>query len=194
MRSWTWCWMMCQKFFVVCIALEICWIDMGSMLSDMSTDDEGNESSRTLGLVVARGTLLVLVSPVDGSEEIANPFVSQEDEWEKIWRWRLGRIDRLRLLRQRVRPNLFARPWLNWQNGISLPSRCWVASYNYSWIVSEAKGCMESNITVTICARAFVIWIVRSWFIYSTDTKQFPDPPSLPSYSTYILLLLCWAH
>lgn len=50
------------------------------MLSDISTDDEGNESSRTLGLVVARGTLLVLVSPVDGSEEIANPFVAQEDE------------------------------------------------------------------------------------------------------------------
>lgn len=43
-------------------------------------DDEGNESSRSLGLVVARGTLLVLVSPVDGSEEIANPFVQQEDQ------------------------------------------------------------------------------------------------------------------
>lgn len=37
-------------------------------------DDEGNESSRPLGLMVARGTLLVLISPVDGSEEIANPF------------------------------------------------------------------------------------------------------------------------
>jgi hypothetical protein len=47
--------------------------------SILSTDDEGNESSRSLGLVVARGTLLVLVSPVDGSEEIANPFVQQED-------------------------------------------------------------------------------------------------------------------
>lgn len=45
----------------------------------LSTDDEGNESSRQLGLVVARGTLLVLVSPVDGSEEIANPFVQQEE-------------------------------------------------------------------------------------------------------------------
>lgn len=44
-----------------------------------TTDDEGNESSRSLGLIVARGTLLVLVSPVDGSEEIANPFV-QADE------------------------------------------------------------------------------------------------------------------
>lgn len=37
-------------------------------------DDEGNESSRELGLIVARGTLLVLISPVDGSEEIENPF------------------------------------------------------------------------------------------------------------------------
>jgi U6 snRNA-associated Sm-like protein LSm7 len=45
-----------------------------------STDDEGNESTRSLGLVVVRGTLLVLVSPVDGSEEIANPFVQAEDE------------------------------------------------------------------------------------------------------------------
>jgi U6 snRNA-associated Sm-like protein LSm7 len=42
-------------------------------------DDEGNESFRALGLVVARGTLLVLISPVDGSEEIANPFGQQED-------------------------------------------------------------------------------------------------------------------
>lgn len=44
------------------------------------TDDEGNESSRQLGLVVARGTLLVLIAPMDGSEEIANPFVQQEEE------------------------------------------------------------------------------------------------------------------
>jgi U6 snRNA-associated Sm-like protein LSm7 len=43
------------------------------------SDDEGNTSSRSLGLVVARGTLLVLVSPVDGSEEIANPFVQAEE-------------------------------------------------------------------------------------------------------------------
>ncbi len=44
-----------------------------------STDEEGNESFRSLGLIVARGTLLVLVSPVDGSEEIANPFVQADD-------------------------------------------------------------------------------------------------------------------
>ncbi|CEJ91435.1 Putative U6 snRNA-associated Sm-like protein LSm7 [[Torrubiella] hemipterigena] len=43
-------------------------------------DEDGNESKRPLGLVVARGTLLVLISPIDGSEEIANPFVQAEDE------------------------------------------------------------------------------------------------------------------
>ena len=42
-------------------------------------DDEGNESSRSLGLIVARGTLLVLISPVDGSEQIENPFNQVED-------------------------------------------------------------------------------------------------------------------
>ncbi|GAO17611.1 hypothetical protein UVI_02050940 [Ustilaginoidea virens] len=42
-------------------------------------DDEGNESTRPLGLVVARGTLLVVITPVDGSEEIANPFAAPED-------------------------------------------------------------------------------------------------------------------
>ncbi|MCJ1274623.1 Sm-like protein lsm7 [Puttea exsequens] len=43
-------------------------------------DDEGNESSRSLGLIVARGTLLVLISPLDGSEQIANPFNQQEED------------------------------------------------------------------------------------------------------------------
>ncbi|EAW22430.1 Sm-like protein lsm7 [Aspergillus fumigatus] len=42
-------------------------------------DDEGNETTRSLGLIVARGTLIVLISPADGSEEIANPFVQQEE-------------------------------------------------------------------------------------------------------------------
>lgn len=43
-------------------------------------DDQGDETTRSLGLVVARGTLLVLVSPVDGSEEIANPFAQPEED------------------------------------------------------------------------------------------------------------------
>lgn len=50
------------------------------MRTNSYTDDEGNTSSRNLGLLVARGTLLVLISPVDGSEEIENPFVQAEDD------------------------------------------------------------------------------------------------------------------
>jgi hypothetical protein len=45
-----------------------------------SSDEAGNETTRSLGLVVARGTLLVLISPADGSEEIANPFIQQEEQ------------------------------------------------------------------------------------------------------------------
>ncbi|KAL1963557.1 hypothetical protein VTN77DRAFT_8002 [Rasamsonia byssochlamydoides] len=48
-------------------------------VKEIMRDDAGNETTRSLGLVVARGTLLVLISPVDGSEEIANPFVQQEE-------------------------------------------------------------------------------------------------------------------
>ncbi|KAK0725717.1 hypothetical protein B0H67DRAFT_551207 [Lasiosphaeris hirsuta] len=43
-------------------------------------DDEGNETTRSLGLVVVRGTLLVVISPVDGSEVIANPFLQEGDD------------------------------------------------------------------------------------------------------------------
>jgi U6 snRNA-associated Sm-like protein LSm7 len=43
-------------------------------------DDEGEIQSRPLGLIVARGTLLVVISPVDGSEEIANPFVQPDED------------------------------------------------------------------------------------------------------------------
>ena len=41
--------------------------------------DDGNVRHRKLGLIVARGTLLVAISPLDGSEEIANPFVQDEE-------------------------------------------------------------------------------------------------------------------
>ncbi|ESZ90688.1 putative small nuclear ribonucleoprotein (LSM7) [Sclerotinia borealis F-4128] len=55
---------------------------MNLVLDDVEeklTDEEGKEAWRSLGLVVARGTLLIGISPVDGSEEIANPFVQQEE-------------------------------------------------------------------------------------------------------------------
>lgn len=45
----------------------------------MRDDDQGRETTRPLGLTVARGTMIVLISPVDGSEEIANPFAQAED-------------------------------------------------------------------------------------------------------------------
>lgn len=36
--------------------------------------------TRTLGLTVARGTAVMMVCPVDGTMEIANPFLQQEEE------------------------------------------------------------------------------------------------------------------
>ncbi|KAL8744699.1 MAG: hypothetical protein Q9190_003079 [Brigantiaea leucoxantha] len=42
-------------------------------------DENGQTTTRPLGLLVARGTLLVLISPLDGSEEIANPFIVAEE-------------------------------------------------------------------------------------------------------------------
>lgn len=57
-------------------------IKFDALLSSLTsvTDDEGNETTRSLGLIVARGTLLVLISPVDGSEEIQNPFQQAAEE------------------------------------------------------------------------------------------------------------------
>ncbi|XP_065209646.1 U6 snRNA-associated Sm-like protein LSm7 [Planococcus citri] len=37
----------------------------------------GNNNNRQLGLVVCRGTAVSLVCPMDGTEQIANPFVAQ---------------------------------------------------------------------------------------------------------------------
>ncbi|KAI5357859.1 Putative sm-like protein Lsm7/SmG [Septoria linicola] len=51
-------------------------------VKETTRDEDGNTSTRNLGLLVARGTLLVLISPVDGSEEIANPFVQADDDDE----------------------------------------------------------------------------------------------------------------
>jgi U6 snRNA-associated Sm-like protein LSm7 len=41
-------------------------------------ESEPEPHTRSLGLVVLRGPTITLVSPVDGSEEIANPFNTQE--------------------------------------------------------------------------------------------------------------------
>ncbi|KAK6497544.1 Sm-like protein lsm7 [Arthrobotrys musiformis] len=47
-------------------------------VKEVMRDDDGNEQTRELGLVVARGPLLVLISPVDGTEQIENPFAASE--------------------------------------------------------------------------------------------------------------------
>lgn len=46
---------------------------------NFSLDEDGNitDQKRQLGLVVIRGTTLILFSPIDGSEEIKNPFLEQ---------------------------------------------------------------------------------------------------------------------
>jgi len=36
--------------------------------------EDSNTQSRSLGLVVLRGTAIVVISPTNGMEEIANPF------------------------------------------------------------------------------------------------------------------------
>ena len=37
------------------------------------------EETRSLGLTVCRGPAVMLISPTDGMEEIANPFLQPED-------------------------------------------------------------------------------------------------------------------
>lgn len=38
-----------------------------------------SDKTRSIGLVVCRGTTVMLISPVDGTEEIANPFIQQDE-------------------------------------------------------------------------------------------------------------------
>ena len=47
-------------------------------MSDSEDMNKITEQTRNLGLVVVRGTQVSLVSPEDGLEEIANPFLSEE--------------------------------------------------------------------------------------------------------------------
>jgi U6 snRNA-associated Sm-like protein LSm7 len=37
------------------------------------------DTKRTLGLTVCRGTAVMVVSPTDGTDEITNPFMAQEE-------------------------------------------------------------------------------------------------------------------
>ena len=49
-------------------------------LRDPNDPQRVTDDTRKLGLVVVRGTQVSLVSPQDGVEEIANPFVAGDEE------------------------------------------------------------------------------------------------------------------
>ncbi|CAG8595294.1 3733_t:CDS:2 [Ambispora leptoticha] len=50
--------------------------DTEEQLRDPEENKLTNET-RNLGLIVCRGPAVILISPVDGTEEIPNPFVQQ---------------------------------------------------------------------------------------------------------------------
>eukprot|EP01063_Lacrimia_lanifica_P032156 TRINITY_DN5443_c0_g2_i1.p2 TRINITY_DN5443_c0_g2~~TRINITY_DN5443_c0_g2_i1.p2 ORF type:complete len:114 (+),score=52.00 TRINITY_DN5443_c0_g2_i1:70-411(+) len=50
-----------------------------SLVPDPDTPNQMVEETRFLGVCVVKGTLVVCISPYDGSEEIENPF-GEEDE------------------------------------------------------------------------------------------------------------------
>lgn len=49
-------------------------------LKDPEDMERITDKTRKLGLIVVRGTQVSLVSPQEGMEEIANPFLAQEIE------------------------------------------------------------------------------------------------------------------
>mmetsp|Transcript_25367 Transcript_25367/g.31263 ORF Transcript_25367/g.31263 Transcript_25367/m.31263 type:complete len:112 (-) Transcript_25367:64-399(-) len=53
--------------------------DADEFLRDQEDQNKITEKTRKLGLVVVRGTQVSLVSPNEGMEEIANPFIAAED-------------------------------------------------------------------------------------------------------------------
>lgn len=53
--------------------------DCDEFMRDSEDPYRVTEKSRKLGLVVVRGTQVSLVTPEDGTEEIANPFLGGED-------------------------------------------------------------------------------------------------------------------
>jgi hypothetical protein len=60
----------------VCSPTHVSFVSMQSLTIASSVEPEPH--TRSLGLTVLRGPTITLLSPVDGSEEIANPFLGQE--------------------------------------------------------------------------------------------------------------------
>mmetsp|Transcript_28302 Transcript_28302/g.46953 ORF Transcript_28302/g.46953 Transcript_28302/m.46953 type:complete len:116 (-) Transcript_28302:620-967(-) len=57
--------------------------DCEEFLRHSDDQEKVTEKTRKLGLVVVRGTQVSLVSPQDGVEEIANPFLAEDEEDEE---------------------------------------------------------------------------------------------------------------
>ena len=53
-----------------------------TFFTDPNDPEQITNQTRRLGLVVIRGTQVSLVSPEEGTEEIANPFLGGEEEEE----------------------------------------------------------------------------------------------------------------
>ncbi|CAI5706748.1 hypothetical protein KXD40_006136 [Peronospora effusa] len=52
--------------------------DCVELLRDPNDEYRITDETRKVGLVVCRGTSVMLVSPMDGTSEIPNPFLQQE--------------------------------------------------------------------------------------------------------------------
>jgi U6 snRNA-associated Sm-like protein LSm7 len=42
-------------------------------------DENGERPKRYIGLTIVRGTMLMTLSPLDGSQEIMNPFYNEDE-------------------------------------------------------------------------------------------------------------------
>lgn len=54
--------------------------DAVEYLRDPNDSMRITDDTRTLGVVVCRGTAVTMVSPTTGAEEIANPFLAAEEQ------------------------------------------------------------------------------------------------------------------
>ena len=83
-RNWT----LGCSWASVSFGLKPALVDNHSVLFALVVDPDDpyklTEDTRQLGLVVCRGTSVVLICPADGMEAIANPFVTQ-DSWFFFW-------------------------------------------------------------------------------------------------------------
>lgn len=52
--------------------------DCVEYIRDPNDNYKLTDETRTIGLVLCRGTSVMLISPLDGSMEIANPFIQEE--------------------------------------------------------------------------------------------------------------------